>query len=130
MGLKNLGNSCYMNSVLQVLWALPEMHERYTQAAAIVFKSAPPEAASDFAAQFAKVRAVELPAATKHGGDARTDLLLSFPHSQVGVALLTGKTGAPPASGVEQMEYEKEMVTTEGGLEAVVEVSIETHCTG
>ena len=42
---------------------------------------------------------------------------------QVGVALLTGKTGAPPpADGAEPMAYEKEAVTTEGGLEATVEV--------
>lgn len=45
------------------------------------------------------------------------------PASQVGVALLTGKTGAPAAAGPERMDYEKEVVTTEGGLEALVEVS-------
>lgn len=40
------------------------------------------------------------------------------------MALLTGKTGAPPpaADGAEPMAYDKEVVTTEGGLEAVVQV--------
>ncbi len=39
------------------------------------------------------------------------------------MALLSGKTGAPPAAdGAEPMAYEKEAVTTEGGLEATVEV--------
>lgn len=39
----------------QVLWALPELRQRYVDAAAAIFKSAPTEAANDFAAQFAKV---------------------------------------------------------------------------
>ena len=55
MGLKNLGNSCYMKSVLQLLWALPELRQRYVDAAAEIFKSAPRDVASDFATQFAKV---------------------------------------------------------------------------
>ena len=48
---------------------------------------------------------------------------------QVGVALLSGKTGAPPAAdGAEPMAYEKEAVTTEGGLEATVEVRHHVCC--
>lgn len=49
--------------------------------------------------------------------------------SQVGVALLSGKTGAPPAAdGAEPMAYEKEAMTTEGGLEATVEVRHHVCC--
>ncbi|KAG5293569.1 ubiquitin carboxyl-terminal hydrolase [Histoplasma capsulatum G186AR] len=34
-GLKNLGNSCYVSSVLQCLFSLPEFKERYSQSMAI-----------------------------------------------------------------------------------------------
>jgi hypothetical protein len=39
----------------QVLWALPELRNRYVDAAAAIYGSAPQDPASDFAAQFAKV---------------------------------------------------------------------------
>ena len=30
-GLRNLGNSCYLNSVMQVMFTLPEFKERYVK---------------------------------------------------------------------------------------------------
>lgn len=30
-GLLNIGNSCYINSVLQVLFALPEFEQKFTE---------------------------------------------------------------------------------------------------
>ena len=50
--------------------------------------------------------------------------LVLLPVQQVGVALVTGKTGgAASGAGPDLMNYEAEMVTTEGGLEAVVQAS-------
>lgn len=54
MGLKNTGNSCYLNSVLQVLSHIPEFKSRYLDEAESIFRSSPAIAATDFNTQMAK----------------------------------------------------------------------------
>eukprot|EP00668_Euglena_longa_P000714 GGOE01000863.1.p1 GENE.GGOE01000863.1~~GGOE01000863.1.p1 ORF type:complete len:816 (+),score=202.42 GGOE01000863.1:65-2449(+) len=55
IGIENLGNSCYMNSVVQAMFAVPELKQRYVAPAAQIFQSAPPEVQDDFPVQMAKL---------------------------------------------------------------------------
>ncbi len=98
VGLENLGNSCYVASVLQVLWTLPELQARYAAAAAAegLFRTAPADAGADFLAQFAKV----------------------------GAALVRGAAAEPPARPAgAPVGFDALAVATGGGLEAVVEAA-------
>ena len=56
MGLKNLGNSCYMNSVLQAMWVVPELKSRYLDNIGHIFNTSPPDVANDFLTQVRPLR--------------------------------------------------------------------------
>lgn len=46
-----MGNSCYMNSILQLLWRIPELQEEYVSKAERLFETAPEDPYNDFITQ-------------------------------------------------------------------------------
>ena len=55
VGLNNLGNYCYMSSILQAVWGVPAFAQTYVTGTERIMRGAPADVALDFAAQFAKV---------------------------------------------------------------------------
>uniref|UniRef100_A0A7G3B230 Ubiquitin carboxyl-terminal hydrolase n=1 Tax=Lutzomyia longipalpis TaxID=7200 RepID=A0A7G3B230_LUTLO len=74
-GMQNLGNSCYLNSVMQVMFTIPDFVERFVTNADGIFSKYPNDPATDFNTQMAKL----------------------------GVGLLSGKYSTPP-NGVLEAE--------------------------
>ncbi|XP_037566962.2 ubiquitin carboxyl-terminal hydrolase 5-like [Dermacentor silvarum] len=54
-GLENLGNSCYMNAVMQVIMSIPDFKQKYYDKADQIFEQAPPNPAEDFTVQMTKL---------------------------------------------------------------------------
>ncbi|XP_046375139.2 ubiquitin carboxyl-terminal hydrolase 5-like [Haliotis rufescens] len=54
-GMRNLGNSCYMNSLMQVVMTIPDFQQRYYAKEEDIFQSAPSIPVGDFNAQMAKL---------------------------------------------------------------------------
>eukprot|EP00210_Caulerpa_lentillifera_P003073 g2935.t1 len=55
IGLKNLGNSCYINAVMQVLWMVPSVRDRYLQQITQTFLTAGTDPSMDFPTQMTKL---------------------------------------------------------------------------
>ena len=55
IGLRNIGSSCYLNSVLQVICAVPEIADRYFRNEERIRRSAPNDAENDFSLQMSKL---------------------------------------------------------------------------
>eukprot|EP01060_Flectonema_neradi_P039831 TRINITY_DN8922_c0_g1_i1.p1 TRINITY_DN8922_c0_g1~~TRINITY_DN8922_c0_g1_i1.p1 ORF type:complete len:440 (+),score=100.56 TRINITY_DN8922_c0_g1_i1:45-1364(+) len=54
-GLTNIGNSCYIASVMQCLAALPEVAERYSENSEAIFMTSPSDIPNDHITQMAKL---------------------------------------------------------------------------
>ncbi|XP_074646299.1 ubiquitin carboxyl-terminal hydrolase 5-like [Tubulanus polymorphus] len=54
-GMHNLGNSCYMNSVMQVLFTLPDFQKRYAVPLSQLIAYAPQDPSNDFGVQMSKL---------------------------------------------------------------------------
>uniref|UniRef100_A0AAR2INK3 Ubiquitin carboxyl-terminal hydrolase n=1 Tax=Pygocentrus nattereri TaxID=42514 RepID=A0AAR2INK3_PYGNA len=50
-GMKNLGNSCYLNSVMQVLFTIPDFQEKYVSSFEKIVDEAPSDPTQDFKTQ-------------------------------------------------------------------------------
>lgn len=58
-GMKNLGNSCYLNSVMQVMFIIPDFVKRFADKASDIFATYPADPANDFNIQMYVCRAFE-----------------------------------------------------------------------
>ncbi|KAH9525074.1 Ubiquitin carboxyl-terminal hydrolase 5, partial [Bulinus truncatus] len=54
-GMRNLGNSCYLNSVMQVVFSIPDFQRRYFVNADQLVQNAPLNPSSDFNSQMSKL---------------------------------------------------------------------------
>ncbi|MEQ2246656.1 Ubiquitin carboxyl-terminal hydrolase 5 [Ilyodon furcidens] len=54
-GMKNLGNSCYLNSVMQVLFTIPDFQSTYVSNIDKIIDEAPSDPTQDFKTQVAKL---------------------------------------------------------------------------
>ncbi|XP_034176888.1 ubiquitin specific protease 5 [Osmia lignaria lignaria] len=72
-GLANLGNSCYLNSVMQMLFVIPDFIKRFVDNAPSIFQQSYIDPANDFNVQMAKL----------------------------GIGLLSGKYSIPPSTNNE-----------------------------
>ncbi|XP_064461115.1 ubiquitin carboxyl-terminal hydrolase 5-like [Ornithodoros turicata] len=54
-GLANMGNSCYLNSVMQVVFSIPEFQKKYYDESDSMFDNAPADPTQDFSVQMSKL---------------------------------------------------------------------------
>ncbi|MEJ1279913.1 hypothetical protein NN561_010850 [Cricetulus griseus] len=66
-GIRNLGNSCYLNSVVQVLFSIPDFQRKYVDKLEKIFQNAPTDPTQDFSTQVYVARSFVQRAKLGHG---------------------------------------------------------------
>uniref|UniRef100_A0A672HI45 Ubiquitin carboxyl-terminal hydrolase n=1 Tax=Salarias fasciatus TaxID=181472 RepID=A0A672HI45_SALFA len=79
-GMKNLGNSCYLNSVMQVLFTVPDFESKYVSNIDKIIDEAPSDPTQDFKTQVRYVRDI------CSAKDETCLLALCFQGDQIGIA--------------------------------------------
>ncbi|GAB0093921.1 Ubiquitin carboxyl-terminal hydrolase [Sergentomyia squamirostris] len=72
-GMQNLGNSCYLNSVMQVIFTIPDFVERFVNASDAIFSKHPADPANDFNIQMAKLGVGLMSGKYSVAGDGQQD---------------------------------------------------------
>jgi ubiquitin carboxyl-terminal hydrolase 5/13 len=90
-GISNIGNSCYINSVVQTLFTIPEFKNRFSGCSDFIFAQSQANANFDFLAQLSKLAKAlyqEETSSSQMDVDESSELILSPPQLKIAPRML------------------------------------------